>query len=117
VSLREGLVAALVLATCLSIACADVAPRPGLVYCSESFFPGWTVHVNGRPGRIVPANAAFRAVEVPAGPVTLEFAYWPPGLTAGLAVSGTSAGLVGWLAVAGRRRRPSPAAAGRAEAG
>jgi hypothetical protein len=93
-----------------------VAPRPGLVYCSESFFPGWTVHVNGRPGRIVPANAAFRAVEVPAGPVTLEFAYWPPGLTAGLAVSATSAGLVGWLAGADRRRRPPAAAAGRAEA-
>jgi hypothetical protein len=92
------------------------APRPGLVYCSESDFPGWTVRVNGRPGRIVPANVAFRAVEVPAGAVTLEFEYWPPGLTAGLGVSGASAGLAGLLVVADRRRRVPAAPAGREEA-
>jgi hypothetical protein len=71
------------------------APRPGLVYASESFFDGWTAQVNGAPARILPANYAFRAVVVPAGRSRVEFAYWPPGLTTGLVVSGLSLGLVG----------------------
>ncbi len=63
------------------------APRPGLVYASETFFDGWRATVNGSPARILPANYAFRAVEVSAGRAVVEFAYWPPGLTAGLAIS------------------------------
>jgi hypothetical protein len=66
------------------------APRPGLVYCSESSMPGWTARVNGRPAEILAANFAFRAVEVPAGEVTLEMGYRPPGLVPGLAVSGAA---------------------------
>lgn len=63
------------------------APVPGLLYCSESDMPGWTARVNGREVSIFTANHAFRAVEVPSGEVTVEFRYWPPGLTAGLAIS------------------------------
>ncbi len=76
------------------------APRPGLVYCSESFFRGWTARVNGRPAEILRANFAFRAVEVPAGRVVLELCYWPPGLTSGLIVTSIGCaialGLLGW---------------------
>jgi hypothetical protein len=96
VSLREGLVAALVLAACLSIACA------GVVFLGRSLV--YTDNVDPLDPR-VPAEGH--------GP---GFDYWPPGLTAGLAVSATSAGLVGWLAGADRRRRPPAAAGGRAEA-
>jgi hypothetical protein len=82
------------------------APRPGLVYAAESFFDGWTATVNGRPTRILPANYAFRAVEVPAGASRIEFRYWPPGLTAGLAISGVSVmGLGGLAAIVSRRQR------------
>jgi hypothetical protein len=63
------------------------APRPGLLYASETFFDGWSATVNGAPARTLPANYAFRAVEVNAGRSVVEFAYWPPGLTAGLAIS------------------------------
>jgi Bacterial membrane protein YfhO len=74
------------------------APRPGLLYASESFFDGWTATVNGQPSRILPADYAFRAVVVPPGPSRVEFHYWPPGLTLGLMISGGSvvvlAGLV-----------------------
>jgi hypothetical protein len=73
-----------------SVTLAVDAPRPGLVYASESFFDGWTATVNGAPARILPANYAFRAVEVPAGKSVIEFRYWPPGLTAGLSLTGTS---------------------------
>ena len=70
------------------------APRPGLVYAAESYFDGWTATINGNPVRILPANYAFRAVEVPAGQSRIEFRYWPPGLTLGLIVSGVSAALL-----------------------
>jgi hypothetical protein len=66
------------------------APRPGLVYAAESYFDGWTATVNAKPARILAANYAFRAVEVPAGVSRIEFRYWPPGLTAGLSVTALS---------------------------
>lgn len=71
-----------------------VAPRPGLVYLSESHFPGWSARVNGEEVEIFRANYAFRAVPVPPGPIVLELAYWPPGLTAGLVTSGLSLALL-----------------------
>lgn len=81
------------------------APRPGLVYAAESNLPGWTARVNGRAVPILAANFAFRAVEVPAGRVEIELSYWPPGLTAGLAVSAAAlAALAVWL-VFGRSPR------------
>jgi len=73
-----------------SVAVSVAAPRPGLLYASESFFDGWTATVNGVPAKILPANYAFRAVVIPAGSARVEFRYWPPGLTAGLSVSGVS---------------------------
>jgi hypothetical protein len=66
------------------------APRPGLLYAAESFFDGWTATVNGIATPILPANYAFRAVVVPAGTSTVVFSYRPPGLTAGLWLSGAS---------------------------
>lgn len=63
------------------------APRAGLVYMSESYFDGWKARVNGRPAQILPANYAFRAVEVPPGEVEIEMSYRPPGFNVGLAVS------------------------------
>jgi hypothetical protein len=80
------------------------APRPGLVYWSASFFPGWSVRVNGRPAPIRIANFAFRAVEIPAGPVELRFRYWPEGLTLGLAFSALSAAALAALVIFGDRR-------------
>jgi hypothetical protein len=86
------------------------APRPGLVYASESFFDGWTATVNGLPAPILPANYAFRAVEVPAGRATVEFRYQPPGLTAGLCVTATSIVIALALLVApSPRQRTRPA--------
>jgi len=81
------------------------APRPGLVYASETFFDGWSATVNGAPARILPANYAFRAVEVNAGRTVVEFAYWPPGLTLGLALSLTAVAAVLALLLV-RRKNP-----------
>ncbi|HSM14092.1 MAG TPA: YfhO family protein, partial [Thermoanaerobaculia bacterium] len=85
------------------------APRPGLVYCSESQMPGWTARVNDRPARILAANYAFRAVAVGPGESVIELRYRPPGLRAGLWTSASALALVlvlVWLP----SRRKSPAA-------
>jgi hypothetical protein len=71
------------------------APRPGLVYASESYFDGWSARLNGAAAAILAANYAFRAIEVPAGNSRIEFHYWPPGLTWGLVVTVGSAMLLG----------------------
>jgi len=81
------------------------APRPGLVYCSESWFPGWRATVDGREVPILRANYAFRAVEVPAGRSRVELSYRPPGLAAGLAASAVTVVVV-LVLLAWYRRRP-----------
>jgi hypothetical protein len=86
------------------------APRPGLVYASESFFDGWTASVNGKEMRVLPANYAFRAVVVPAGRSRVDLRYWPAGLSAGLALSSASAAVcLACALIPGRRfRRAAP---------
>ncbi len=73
------------------------SPGPALLYCAESHMPGWEARVDGRPARILAANYAFRALEVPAGRTRVELRYVPPGWRAGLALSGASLLLVAGL--------------------
>ena len=72
------------------------APQAGLLVCSESNMSGWTARIDGRPVRILPANYAFRAVEVPPGAHTIRFAYDPPGLTGGVTLSLLGLIACGW---------------------
>ena len=46
--------------------------RPGIFVIADTYFPGWTASVNGRPAGISRANVAFKAVRVPAGRVALR---------------------------------------------
>jgi hypothetical protein len=77
------------------------APRDGLLVCSESNMSGWSAAIDGRPAPILPANYAFRAVEIPSGSHTVRFVYRAPGWNAGLAIS--IAGLL--LAITAARSR------------
>ena len=88
-----------------SVRLSLVAPHPGYVYMSESFLPGWRAVVNGTESPIQPANYAFRAVAVPAGPINLELKYVPPGLLPGLAVAAASLLVVASLLTYGARSR------------
>ena len=63
------------------------SPVPALLSVSETKSDGWTATVNGRRTPIFLANYAFRAIEVPAGQSTVEFWYWPPGMTIGIIIS------------------------------
>ena len=62
----------------------------GFLVLMDSYFPGWTVKVDGKEGAILRANHFYRAVQLNNGKHTLEFEYFPEGLKLGLVVSGVS---------------------------
>lgn len=49
--------------------------RPGLVVFSDTWTPDWRATVDGRPGRVLPANLFMRAVPCDAGEHTIELRY------------------------------------------
>ncbi|MBI4375014.1 MAG: YfhO family protein [Elusimicrobia bacterium] len=73
------------------------SPRPGFVWLADSWFPGWTASLNGRPARILRAWLTFRAVAVPAGKSSLVFSYRPRLLWVGAAASLALCALWLWL--------------------
>ena len=80
---------------------------PGWLVAVEAYEPGWNAWVDGRPQPVLVANGLFRAVAVPPGRHRVELRYRPPGLRAGLVLSGLA--LAGGLVAAARphgRERP-----------
>ena len=70
----------------------------------DGWAPGWTARVNGRPEPVWRTDGRHRAVALPAGRSDVVLSYRPPGLTAGVALSGVGLTLVVGL---GWRRRPA----------
>jgi hypothetical protein len=81
---------------------------PGWLVALQSFYPGWTVTVNGLRQDLVRANVAFSAVPVGAGVTEVVLEYDPPSVKLGLLVSGaTAAAMLATTAmVVDRARRP-----------
>jgi Bacterial membrane protein YfhO len=79
---------------------------PSYLVLSDTFDPGWSATVDGRPAPIRPAYVAFRAVFLPAGDHTVVFQYRPAGFEAGLSltVCGLFLGLMLWFWPAGHLR-------------
>jgi hypothetical protein len=59
----------------------------GFLVLNDTYFPGWTVSVDGKEGKILKANHYYRAVQLGPGEHTLEFDYFPEGFKEGLIVS------------------------------
>lgn len=70
--------------------------EPGYLVVQDTWAPGWKARVDGEATTILPANVAARAVALAAGTHRIEFAYWPPGLAAGLVVTLASVLLTAW---------------------
>jgi hypothetical protein len=66
---------------------------------SDSFDPGWSATVDGRPSTIHPAYCAFRSVYLPPGKHSVIFEYRPAGFQFGLMQSslGIVLGLLLWF--------------------
>ena len=62
----------------------------GFLVLLDSYFPGWTVKVDGEEKPVLRANYFYRAVQLGPGEHTLEFEYFPEGLKLGLVISGIS---------------------------
>ena len=53
------------------------SPTPAWLILADSYYPGWTSTVNGRPTPIARANIVFRALPVPAGDSEVIFRFQP----------------------------------------
>lgn len=89
---------------------------PAWLVFHDSWAEGWSATIDGAPARVVRANYAKRAVQVPAGRSEVRLRYRPPGLAAGggvtvLTLLGCGAALVflrwGRRPRTGLRRRPA----------
>ena len=67
---------------------------PVYLVLADTFDPGWSCLVDGRPTPIRPAFAAFRAVALRPGSHRVEFTYEPSGWRVGLTLSSVGLGLV-----------------------
>jgi len=68
---------------------------PGVLRILESWDPGWTATVNGRPVPVHRADFLFLGIPVPSGPCDVELTYRPEGFT-----EGAGASLLGIVGVA-----------------
>ena len=75
------------------------APRPGYVFLSDTYYPGWKVYVDGKGSKILRANYMFRAVKVDEGGHEIRYIYDPLSFKLGAIVSGLSLLLFGFVFV------------------
>jgi hypothetical protein len=87
------------------------APVAGFLVLADTFFPGWSAEVDGRPAPIIRANISVRAIQLPRGRHVVRFVYDAPAFFGGLKI--TSIAIVGlsiWIggaAYSWRRTRPA----------
>jgi hypothetical protein len=77
-------------------------PGDGVLVVFNSYEKGWRAEVNGNAARVLPADAAFQAIRLPAGEHVVELRYRPRGLFAGISIG--VAGLIGLIFAASRIR-------------
>jgi len=77
---------------------------PGLLVIADTWMPGWTARVDGRPAPILLGNHAQRVIPLPdPGRHEIVLEYRPPGFALGLTI--TELASIAWLALATRALR------------
>jgi len=80
--------------------------KPGYLFLSDTYYPGWRVWVDGKEKKIYRADKFFRAVGLEAGKHLVRFLYDPFSFKLGALVSVLSfLGIVGWLFLMGIRQK------------
>ena len=64
-----------------------VAGGTAFLATSEALYPGWSVAINGKPGRLYMTNGAFRGVMLNPGVNHVTMTYWPEGFLVWTAIS------------------------------
>jgi hypothetical protein len=77
----------------------------GRLVLADTYYPGWSATVDGRPVSIAPYAGLLRAVELPPGARQVVFDFQPASVRIGLALSGLSVVAAAVLALWPRRRR------------
>lgn len=82
------------------------ADKDAWLVLSDTYYPGWTATVDGRPTTVLRGDVLFRVVPIPAGEHEVAFRFEPTSVKLGAAISLVAvAGVVLALVVAGRRPR------------
>jgi uncharacterized membrane protein YfhO len=63
------------------------AASDGLLVLSETWYPGWTATIDGRPTKVLRANHTLRAVPLTAGSHEVRFEFRSRSLALGAVVS------------------------------
>ena len=70
-----------------SVTVRVVPTNDGLLFLSDTHFPGWNAYVDGKKSKVYRANYAFRAAAVPAGSKRVEFRYEPDSFRWGMGIT------------------------------
>jgi uncharacterized membrane protein YfhO len=82
------------------------ARRSSWLEIPESWDPGWSATVNGRPARVYRVDYQQRGILIPSGRSIVRLRYQPPGWNDGVAIAIiTALGLLGGIAVPWVRKR------------
>ncbi len=81
------------------------ASRASELVLSDTYYPGWSATVNGRPARIDEVDYLFRGVSVPAGNDRVVFTYNPSSFREGLITTLVATVVLVVAVVVGLRRR------------
>jgi len=76
----------------------------GLLFVSDSYYPGWKAYLDGKETKIYRANYTFRAVFVPKGKHTINFIYEPESFKIGLVISLASLALLPGIFIYGAKK-------------
>ncbi len=87
-----------------SLSFTVTSKHPGVFMVTDAYDAGWTVTVNGVPARVMRANYAFLATDVPAGDSVIVFTYQPPYILVWIVVTGGGFLLVACCIVYSRLR-------------
>ncbi|NIR57795.1 MAG: YfhO family protein [Nitrospinaceae bacterium] len=78
----------------------------GVLVLMDTYFPGWTVKVDGKEEKIWQVNHFYRGVKLGPGSHTLEFDYFPEGFKTGLIISAVSLFILLAFPLCTPRKRP-----------
>src|SRR6266704_1706501 len=83
------------------------ADDPSIVVLSQTYFHPWHAYVDGKPTRLLRANYAFQALQVPGGRHHVSLAYQDRAFYAGavLSVGAIIGCLIGWRLARGKDPR------------